>query len=63
MNINQNQFWILLVLYQEQDITQERIASLLRVNGATVTRELENLEKRNLIIRKIDENDRRRKLV
>lgn len=28
-----------------------------------MTRELENLEKRNLIMRKIDENDRRRKLV
>ena len=63
LNINQNQLWILLVLCQEQNISQERIASLLRVNGATVTRELENLEKRNLIMRKIDENDRRRKLV
>ena len=63
LNINPNQFWILLVLCQEQNISQERIASLLRVNGATVTRELENLEKRNLIMRKIDENDRRRKLV
>ena len=63
LNINPNQFWILLVLCQEQNISQDRIASLLRVNGATVTRELENLEKRNLIMRKIDENDRRRKLV
>lgn len=63
LNINQNQLWILLVLCQEQNISQERIASLLRVNGATVTRELENLEKRNLIMRKTDENDRRRKLV
>ncbi|WP_296885474.1 MarR family winged helix-turn-helix transcriptional regulator [uncultured Methanobrevibacter sp.] len=53
----------LSVLCQEQNISQERIASLLRVNGATVTRELENLEKRNLIMRKMDENDRRRKLV
>ena len=63
LNINQNQLWILLVLCQEQNISQERIASILRVNGATVTRELEILEKRNLIMRKIDENDRRRKLV
>ena len=63
LNINPNQFWILLVLCQEQNISQDRIASLLRVNGATVTRELESLEKRNLIMRKIDENDRRRKLV
>ena len=36
---------------------------MIRVNEATVTRELNNLEKRNLIIRKTDENDRRRKLV
>ena len=63
LDINQNQFWILLNLCQEQNISQDRIASLLRVNGATVTRELESLEKRNLIMRKIDENDRRRKLV
>lgn len=63
LNINENQFWILLVICQEQNISQEQIASMIRVNEATVTRELNNLEKRNLIIRKTDENDRRRKLV
>lgn len=63
LDINENQFWILLVLCQEQNISQDRIASMLMVNGATVTRELNDLEKRGLIRRKTDENDRRRKLV
>ena len=56
-------FFFGLVARQYLSFFDKRIASLLRVNGATVTRELENLEKRNLIMRKIDENDRRRKLV
>ena len=63
LDINQNQFWILLNLCQEQNISQDKIASVLRVNGATMTRELNDLEKRRLIIRKTDENDRRKKLV
>ena len=63
LDINQNQFWILLNLCQEQNISQDKIASLLMVNGATMTRELNDLEKRRLIIRKTDENDRRKKLV
>lgn len=52
LDINENQFWILLVLCQEQNISQDRIASMLMVNGATVTRELNDLEKRGLIRRK-----------
>ena len=60
LDINQNQLWILLVLCQEQNISQDRIASILRVNGATVTRELNDLEEKRLIMRKTDENDRRR---
>ena len=63
LDINQNQFWILLNLCQEQNISQDKMASVLRVNGATMTRELNDLEKRRLIIRKTDENDRRKKLV
>ena len=63
LDINQNQFWILLNLCHEQNISQDKIASVLRVNGATMTRELNDLEKRRLIIRKTDENDRRKKLV
>ena len=63
LDINQNQFWILLSLCQEQNISQDKIASILRVNGATMTRELNDLEERRLIVRKTDENDRRRKLV
>ena len=63
LDINQNQFWILLNLCQEQNISQDKIASVLRVNGATMTRELNDLEERRLIVRKTDENDRRRKLV
>ena len=63
LDINQNQFWILLNLCHEQNISQDKMASVLRVNGATMTRELNDLEKRRLIIRKTDENDRRKKLV
>ena len=63
LDINQNQFWMLLNLCHEQNISQDKIASVLRVNGATMTRELNDLEKRRLIIRKTDENDRRKKLV
>ena len=63
LDINPNQFWILLSLCQEQNISQDKIASILRVNGATMTRELNDLEERRLIVRKTDENDRRRKLV
>ena len=63
LDINQNQFWILLNLCHEQNISQDKMASVLRVNGATMTRALTDLEKRRLIIRKTDENDRRKKLV
>ncbi|WP_295616869.1 MarR family winged helix-turn-helix transcriptional regulator [uncultured Methanobrevibacter sp.] len=63
LDITQNQFWILLTLFQEKNISQERIASILKLNEATVTREINTLEKRNLIMRKTDENDRRRKIV
>ena len=63
LDINENQLWILLALCQEQNISQDKIASILRVNGVTVTRELNDLEKRSLIMRKTDENDTQRKLV
>ncbi len=63
LNLNHNKFWILLTLCYKPNISQEQISSILNINKATVTREVKYLEKKELIIRKTDANDKRRNIV
>ena len=57
------QIYILYVLDNYSNIPQEKIASILDFKEVTITREINILEKNNLISRKIDQNDKRKKLV
>lgn len=63
VKLTQKQAYILLTLFHENSIPQEKLASLLNFNEVTVTREVNYLEKKNYIIRKTDENDKRKKIV
>ena len=62
-DLTAKQVYIILILYNKENLNQETIASILNSNEVTTTREINNLEKKELITRKIDENDKRKKIV
>ena len=57
------QFGILALLWYEEGIKQQDIADKLRRNKATITRIIENMSKRNLIVQIPDQLDKRNKLI
>lgn len=57
------QAYIILILFNEKNLNQETIASILNINEVTATREISSLEDNGYVMRRVDENDKRRKIV
>ena len=62
-NVTFLQWVILSVLENQEGITQQRIADTLEKDKTTVTRILDSMEKRDLIVRINDKADRRQKAI
>lgn len=60
-NITVEQWMVMLLLWQQNGQVQQQIADAIAKDKATVTRLINGLEKRNLIVRVPDKNDRRQK--
>ncbi|MFL9842909.1 MarR family winged helix-turn-helix transcriptional regulator [Flavobacterium rhizosphaerae] len=55
---------VLIILFKnEKGLNQQEIAYVLRKNKATITSIIDNLSNRNLVVRTIDKNDRRNKII
>lgn len=57
------QFKVMVVLWKEQSATQQSIADFVGKDKTSITRLIAGLEKRSLITRKTDKNDKRCNLV
>lgn len=56
--------WVLLVILKHRDgISQHEISNIIKKEKTTITRLIDGLEKRNLIMRVQDKNDRRNNLI
>ncbi|MCC5932245.1 MAG: MarR family transcriptional regulator [Cyclobacteriaceae bacterium] len=61
--ITREQFGVIRLLWEENGRTQQNLAERLVKNKASITSLIENLEKKNLILRKPNRHDKRSKLV
>lgn len=59
LNISATQLHLLFEISHQCDINQEKIASRCNINKGSVARSIKKLEDKGLIIREIDENNRR----
>jgi len=62
-NITFEMLQVLMVLWRRNSINQQEIADLVQKNKASLTPLLDNLSKRNLVIRTEDSSDRRNKII
>ena len=62
-DINAGEFPFLLVLNEKDKITQKELADSLRTSEGLTTRVLKKLEKNGYIIREVDSNNKRRKII
>lgn len=58
-DLSTTQFQALAILQEVQPVTAMAMAGLLRIAGPTATRALESLERRELIVKERDPQDRR----
>ena len=63
VNITTEQWSILACLWQKDKVTQQALCTLTLKDKPSMTRLIDNLEKRNLVIRVADHNDRRINLI
>ena len=61
--VTSEQWAVLSNLWKKNGQTQQELADLSNKNKASITHLIDNLEKRKLVERLVDENDRRNKLV
>ena len=61
--ITGGQFQFLMGLSREDGITQEELANNFHMNESTIARALRKLEDAGMVQRKVDENNRRRKII
>lgn len=59
MDLSTTQFQALMILAEAQPVTAMAMAGMLRIAGPTATRALDSLERRRLIIKERDPQDRR----
>lgn len=59
INITPEQFLVLDILWKEQSLSQQKIADIIQKDKNSVTKIIDSLEKKNLVIRVVDKNDRR----
>jgi MarR family transcriptional regulator, transcriptional regulator for hemolysin len=57
------QFAVLSILNEHENLTQQDIASMLSKDKSGVLRHIDNLEMRKFVVRVADEHDRRKKLL
>jgi DNA-binding MarR family transcriptional regulator len=62
-DITVEQWMILLVLWKENGQTQQKIANIIGKDKGTISPQLDGLEKRDLVMRFQDKNDKRRNVV
>ncbi|MFT5833926.1 MAG: DNA-binding MarR family transcriptional regulator [Cognaticolwellia sp.] len=62
-DITSEQAIIIMTLYQEDGIAQQEIANAVFKDKSSVKRLIDNMERKNLIVRVPDQNDRRNKLI
>lgn len=62
-NISRGQIPFLIALLDKNNVSQEYLAELFNMNEGTVARALYKLEENNLICRKIDKKNKRKKLI
>ncbi len=60
MDITPGQFPFIMVLSNEEGITQEELAAHFHIDKGTVARALRKLEDKNYLFRKVDSKNRRR---
>lgn len=61
--VTSEQWAVLSSLWKKNGQTQQELADLANKNKASITHLIDNLEKRKLVERQVDESDRRNKLV
>jgi MarR family transcriptional regulator for hemolysin len=54
---------LLAVYYNNTDVIQQDIAEIIRKDKSVVLRQIDSLEKKNLVQRTVDPNDRRRNII
>lgn len=59
INITPEQFLVLDILWEEQPLSQQKIADIIQKDKNSVTKIIDSLEKKNLVQRVVDKNDRR----
>ena len=59
INITPEQFLVLDILWKEQSLSQQKIADIIQKDKNSVTKIIDSLEKKNLVRREVDKNDRR----
>ena len=59
INITPEPFLVLDILWKEQSLSQQKIADIIQKDKNSVTKIIDSLEKKNLVRREVDKNDRR----
>lgn len=62
-NVTGEQWIVLLQILDDEGLNQQEIACKVGKDKASITRLVDGLEKRNLVVRIADKNDRRNKLI
>ena len=63
IDFTMEQFAVLSILNEQENLTQQDIASMLSKDKSGILRHIDNLEKRKFVVRVADENDRRKKIL
>ncbi len=59
INMTPEQYLVMDILWDEQAISQQKIADIIRKDKNSVTKFIDSLEKNKLVTRTVDKNDRR----
>lgn len=59
INMTPEQYLVMDILWDEQSISQQKIADIIKKDKNSVTKFIDSLEKNNLVLRTLDKNDRR----
>jgi MarR family transcriptional regulator, organic hydroperoxide resistance regulator len=62
-NVTVEQWMILLLLWLQEGVSQQYIADFIGKDKGTISPQIDGLERRGLVTRRIDSHDRRQKLV
>jgi DNA-binding MarR family transcriptional regulator len=63
LNLTFEMFQVMAILWRKDGINQQEIADRVQKNKASLTPLLDNLSKRNLVVRNEDPSDRRNKII